>query len=857
MKFIDFFAGIGGFRRGMELAGHECVGFCEFDKFATASYTSMHLLTQEQREFLDKMPLKQRQKEILKEEYRNGEWYANDIRRVYAGDIPKADCWCFGFPCFVRGTYILTEKGYIPIENVSVGDRVLTHKGRWKTVTSVMQRDNARVWNVNGFGILPTGTTAEHPYYVTRVSEPIEFKPVKELNDSYYSTMVLPDEEPNEYSKEIWWIIGRYIADGWRVRRQDRPRGGRIVFAVSDKKREEFEHRLSEANLHGTYTEERTCGKYHVCNNQLYEYLGIFGEYAYGKRIPREALCLPREKAEYFYNGYMSGDDRNDKEEATSTNAAVILGMCIIAQRLGKPVPAVYYTKRDSKCTIEGRECKQRDTYTFRISNKSVKGYYRGRYVCGKLYQPTESDQYETVYNLSVEEDESYIANGAIVHNCQDISVAGKQVGFQGNRSSLFFRVMYLIGQLKEEDKPTYLFIENVKNLLSVNGGWDFARLLIEMEQGGYDAEWQVLNSKDFGVPQNRERCFIIGHLRGRSAAEIFPIKGTNRENSVSLNLFGCLNGRNSQRDRVYSSEGLAPTISTKSGGNTEPKVPIIFDTSRIGQDGKVREYEGICPTLTSRDYKEPRSVGVICNVNPSGKGMNGNVYDSTGLSPTLTTNKGEGIKTAIKIIGKINSSQDGKILSADGIANCHSAGHGNNPKIAIPVLTPDRTEKRQNRRRFKENGEPMFTLTSQDRHGVATSIKPIGGVYTEVSPEFYRGVYEGCFRCLKASTHDSGVALKLQNIPVSREYVLTRPSMFMKISDELTIYAVWYEKYQCYIAIRKLTPKECFRLQGWTDEYFEKAAFVNSDSQLYKQAGNGVTVNVIEAIAKQLKAIL
>lgn len=99
MKFIDFFAGIGGFRRGMELAGHECVGFCEFDKFAAASYISMHLLTPEQREFLAQLPLKQRQKEILKEEYLNGEWYANDIRTVYAGDIPKADCWCFGFPC--------------------------------------------------------------------------------------------------------------------------------------------------------------------------------------------------------------------------------------------------------------------------------------------------------------------------------------------------------------------------------------------------------------------------------------------------------------------------------------------------------------------------------------------------------------------------------------------------------------------------------------------------------------------------------------------------------------------------------------------------------------------------------------
>lgn len=118
MKFIDFFAGVGGFRRGMELAGHECVGFCEFDKFATASYTSMHLLTQEQREFLDKMPLKQRQKEILKEEYRNGEWYANDIRRVYAGDIDlqtKCNVGLIG-----AGDW-LVERGWVLLHNPSRG----------------------------------------------------------------------------------------------------------------------------------------------------------------------------------------------------------------------------------------------------------------------------------------------------------------------------------------------------------------------------------------------------------------------------------------------------------------------------------------------------------------------------------------------------------------------------------------------------------------------------------------------------------------------------------------------------------------------------------------------------------------
>lgn len=118
---------------------------------------------------------------------------------------------------------------------------------------------------------------------------------------------------------------------------------------------------------------------------------------------------------------------------------------------------------------------------------------------------------------------------------CQDISIAGKQLGFDGKRSSLFFTVTRLIRDTEEENRPEYLFIENVKNLLSVNGGVDFLKLLIELDEIGYDAEWQVLNSKNFGVPQNRERVFIIGHLRGRGGRKIFPI----RENCTTVKVEG------------------------------------------------------------------------------------------------------------------------------------------------------------------------------------------------------------------------------------------------------------------------------------------------------------------------------
>lgn len=313
---------------------------------------------------------------------------------------------------------------------------------------------------------------------------------------------------------------------------------------------------------------------------------------------------------------------------------------------------------------------------------------------------------------------------------CQDISIAGHQHGFKGNRSSLFFRITNLVEQLKEEDRPNTLFIENVKNLLSVNRGFDFARLLVELDKIGYDAEWQVINSKHHGVPQNRERVFVIGHFRGRGGRKVFPIEGTSGENNVK------------PLDSLKITEGISLTNTTQ---------PFGIDKS----------------------CNKPRKIDI-----------------------------------ANCIIAREDS----------GVSNHKAEGTA----VAIPVLTPDRINKRQNGRRFKENGEPSFTLTVQDRHGVAIDFKAFSSK-TRGQPFRY-----GHTACLDHNCYQGVVTTN-------------------------NINAIWSDKYQCYVAIRKLTPKECFRLQGWTDDYFEKAEQFNSNNQLYKQAGNGVTVTVIQDVAERM----
>lgn len=192
---------------------------------------------------------------------------------------------------------------------------------------------------------------------------------------------------------------------------------------------------------------------------------------------------------------------------------------------------------------------------------------------------------------------------------CQDFSIAGTRAGLEGDRSSLVKEVFRLVRETQEEYRPEWLLYENVKGMLSSNKGFDYLKILFEMASLGYDIEFQLLNSKYFGVPQNRERVFTIGHLRVRGSRKVFPISGEvnssdcqqfsdgtgiaycldtgygkgispryvnkgKRTQVIQIgNVISTANRSNPNQGRVYDANGIAHCINKMEGGGREPMI--------------------------------------------------------------------------------------------------------------------------------------------------------------------------------------------------------------------------------------------------------------------------------------------
>ena len=351
---------------------------------------------------------------------------------------------------------------------------------------------------------------------------------------------------------------------------------------------------------------------------------------------------------------------------------------------------------------------------------------------------------------------------------CQNVSIAGGRAGLHGDRSGLFFQFVDLLKGKAEADKPEWIILENVKGLLSSNAGWDFLEYLAELAEAGYDCEWQIFNSKDYGVPQNRERVYTVGHLRTLGRREVLPVSSESCGHLKQV--IGGSQGR-----RVYDPSGISATLASEAGGLGAKTGLYLIDQSLTA------------PKLT----EEARCI-------------------------TARYTSGTTKRTAM------NSA----VLEVEA---------------AYPVLTPDRLEKRQNGRRMKGSDEPMFTLTSQDRHGVMLELED-----DEADEIRLRNATKQGYQ--SAHPGDS-VDLAYPTSTTRRARVGQGFAHALSCSGAIGV-AVWHGK---RVRIRRLTPRECFRLQGFSDELYDRAAAVNSDAQLYKQAGNGVTVNVVYSLGRKI----
>ena len=487
VTFIDLFAGIDGFHTGLTKAGMECVGWCEADKYAQASYRALYPT--------------------------DNLWFSPDIRALNGTEMPYADLWCFGFPCFTAGTLVKTSQGLTPIEEINNGDLVLTKELRYKPVIQTMRREVSEVYNIKACGTEGFTTTAEHPFWVRhrrrvwdiktrsypRVFDAPVWVKAKDLTKDYYFGIPIEQiEKPLEWDgitferrgKEyllnnlpldnhaFYWFIGRWLADGWTTKIVCPDKNTyKAILCCGKHKVEDIEKHLKLLGLHYTKAEERTVYKFIFSNKELFCFLRRYGVGASNKFIHQEILQLPVEFLKDVLDGYMSGDGSFNGKfyKATSVSRKLIYGLAACVNKVYHRNCAIYKSKRPPKYVIEGRIVNQRDTYilSYKIQNdKQDNAFYEDGFIWVPINRIEKENKLTTVYNIGVEEDESYTANAICCHNCQDVSISGLKHGMENTRSGLFYEVTRLLNETKH--KPKWLLIENVKNLLSISNGWGF-----------------------------------------------------------------------------------------------------------------------------------------------------------------------------------------------------------------------------------------------------------------------------------------------------------------------------------------------------------------------------------------------
>jgi len=502
---------------------YELIGWSEIDKYAI----QMH--------------------NVFYPEYKDRNY--GDISKIDWAKVPDFDLFTFSFPCFVAGTLVLTSKGYVPIEDINDGHSVLTHRNQYMKVVAPMRHNyDGMICKIKAMSFDELVCTDNHPLYVRkrkrighkgiRTFEPPKWLEAKEVDKSYYLGYAInkesllpiwtgvPDNRWGHHNisnrlcrlfenKTFWYLIGRYIGDGWKKVSKV---GNGIVICCSERNRDTLLECIRLLGYKPTIVHDRTVDKVYICSNELNAFVSRYGYKAHGKRIDGETLNLPIELLDYLIKGYLDSDGYTNGmyHKLNSVSRELIYGIAqCIAKCYHRPF-SIYKTVREKTTIVEGRVVNQRDTYTISwkdTTDKQDNSFYEDGYIWFPINDITKEFVKDMpIYNMEVEKDNSYTANGAIVHNCQSVSAAGLQHGFaegSGTRSSLLWECRKAI----VAKHPKWLLMENVKNLVSKKFMPNFQKWLDFLTSEGYTNHWQVTNAKNYGIPQNRERVFCVSIL--------------------------------------------------------------------------------------------------------------------------------------------------------------------------------------------------------------------------------------------------------------------------------------------------------------------------------------------------------
>lgn len=677
IRLLSLFSGIGAFEEALKnlKVDVDLVNYCEFQPEIARAYSIIH-----------NTPIEKN---------------LGDITKVDEKQLEDFDLMTYGFPCFTGDTLVLTDKGYRKIVDVEVGDKVLSHTNSFKTVSAKFNQGVKPISIIKGMCMHELKTTSNHKFYVrkkrkaykkereqgfSRVFSEPEWLECERLNKNYYMGAAINTNSKlpvwggletnftdgrkrykNDLSEKFnnplfWWLVGRYIGDGWLVNRNDRK--GELSKVVICCGKHELGPLTEKINglFHFTVAEDKTTYKLHFTNKELAIYLEQFGRGAAHKRLTTDILDLPVDLLESFIEGYISADGCTKKKviRMSSVSKELIYGMGQCIAKVYKRPYSIYETKVEEKRMIEGREVNQKNNYVLHFKREKGKhdhAFYEDGYVWFPIQSITHTDIIEEVFDITVEDDHSFTANGVIAHNCQDISALGSQKGFfnedgELTRSGLFFEAM----RIAKEKQPKYMIAENVRALVSKPMKDSFDGMLKLLDELGYNSYWQILNSKDYGVPHSRNRIFIVSIRKDVDdnsfifpeakplkikAKDLYDIGAVSEEFYLSANQDIYYNEMRLKKKYSSLNSDVLICMTTKQGGKSNPQnfikdskgVRILTDSELMVFQGFRREYG---PLLRQNGF-ETKRIGYM-----AGNSITVNVVENIfkSLIPEYIVNK-------------------------------------------------------------------------------------------------------------------------------------------------------------------------------------------------------------------------